>query len=106
MSDVWISSQHCVDVSCEFRPLILIDRVGDVGRRALYLYSSPNTALGLMSRSRRGSAPSGSTAQTSNSAAWYIVLGWCRLLAADLGDELEHDTSQSMILLVFASPQC
>ena len=49
VSDVWISSQHRVDVSCEFRPLILIDCVCDICRRALDLYPSPNTALRLMS---------------------------------------------------------
>ena len=39
-ANVRISSQDGVDVSCEFRSLILIDGMCDIGRRALYLYPS------------------------------------------------------------------
>ena len=97
MSDIGISSQDGVDVSCEFRPLILIDSVCDIGRRTLDLYSPSNTALGLMSRCGRRFTTLGSTAQTSNPATWYIVLGWRCLLAADLGDKLAHESSQSIV---------
>lgn len=50
-----------------------------------------------MSRCRGWSASFGSTAQTSNSAARYIVLGWRSLLAADFGDELEQETNQFIV---------
>ena len=103
VSDIWIPSQHRIDVSCKFRPLILIDCVCDICRRTLDLYPSPNAALGLMSR--RGSWPAtlGSTAQTSHSATWYIALGWLCLLAAYLGDELESKISSSIVQIIFAS---
>ena len=97
MSNIWISSKHRVNVSCEFRPLILIDCVCDIGRRTLDLYFSPNAALRLMSRCRSRSATFGSTAQTSNLATRYIVLGWRYLLATDLGNKLAHESSQSIV---------
>ena len=103
MSYIWISSQDRIDVSRKFRPLILIDCVCDIGRRTLYLYPSTNTALRLMSRRRCWSASFGSTAETSNSAAWYIVLGWRCLLAADFGYELEQETNQLIVQLMFPS---
>ena len=56
-----------------------------------------------MSRCSSWPATFGSTAQTANSAAWYAVLGWCCLLVADLGDELEHGTNQSIIQLILPS---
>ena len=86
--DIWISSQHGVDVSCEFRPLILVDCVCDIRRRTLDLYPSSNAALRLMTRCRGRSTTFGSTAQASNSAAWDTVLGCRCLLATDLEDEL------------------
>ena len=103
VSDIWISSQHRIDVSCKFRPLILIDCVCDICRRTLDLYPSPNTALGLMSRRGPWPATLGSTAQASHSATWYIVLGWLCLLAADLGDELEPGISQPIVQIIVAS---
>lgn len=100
VSDVWISSQHRIDVSCEFRPLILIDCVCDIGRRTLDLYPSPNTALRLVSQRMRWSAAFCSAAQTPDPATWYVVLCGRCLLAADLGYELEHRTSQLIILTI------
>ena len=50
-----------------------------------------------MPQRRRRSATSGSTAQTSDSATWYTVLGWRCLLAADLGDELGDEINQLVI---------
>ena len=100
VADVWISSQYRIDVSCKFRPLILIDCVCDIGRRTLDLYPPPNTALRLVSQCMRWSAAFCSTAQTPDPATWYVAL--CRrcLLASDLRDELEHKTGQLIILTI------
>lgn len=102
VSDIRVSSQHGVDVSCKLCPLIFIDRVCNIGRRTLDLYLPPNTALRLMPRCGPWSATFSSTAQTSNPATWDIVLSWRRLLAADLGDELEHKSCQFIVRPIFS----
>ena len=48
VTNVWIPSKHRIDVSRELRSLVLIDRMCDVGGRALDLYSAAHTTLRLV----------------------------------------------------------